>query len=497
MRLIALLVVLAATPSAQPVFAPDSVRADLAMLQGALAAYHPGLDRYGQRADLAAAADSLDGVLAQRTAGLSEAEAVVAFARVLHVAADGHTVIAPRDQSDGLRERLWGGLTALPFAFRVLAKPDRLVVTRDLTDRQQLPRGTEVVEIDGRPVGHVLDRLQALAPGDGRGTDALRRARLAVPETEVGPAEWPDFDDFYGLVFPPSSDSVSLTVRFPGTDRLHHVAAEWVSRGERAERMRAAGALVPPDEGSWTTRALDDSTALVRLGTFATWGFETPADTLLARTFRALRQRGVRRLVLDVRGVVGGNLGARTVARYLTTDPLGCLGDVTVVASDRPDPAFSPYLAALGGGDGWKQPLPVGAVEPRADGRFRLLVDPGCAEEPAQPNAFGGPVAVLADEWNESATFSLLRLVRDQRLGVVVGRPAGGNLRGLTAGVVLRLTLPRTGVVVTLPLLAGVPPGAPPDAALEPDVRVEWTADDVAAGRDPDIEAALCALGGG
>ncbi len=497
MRPLVLLVALAAVPSAQPAFAPDSVRADLALLQGALAAYHPGLDRYGQRADLAASADSLDAALAHRTAPLSEAEAVVAFARVLHVAADGHTVIAPRDQSDGLRERLWGGPSTLPFAFRVLTNPDRLVVTRDLTDRQRLPRGTEIVEVEGRPVEEVLDRLQALAPGDGRSTDALRRARLAVPETEIGPAKWPDFDDFYGLVFPPSSDSMSLTVRLPGTDRLRHVTVGWVSRVERVERMRAAGALAPPDEGSWTTRALDDSTALVRLGTFATWGFGTPADTLLARTFRALRQRGILRLVLDIRGVVGGNLGARTVARYLTTEPLGCAGDQTVVASDRPDPTFFPYLAAFGGGEGWKQPLPAGAVEPRPDGRFRLLVGPGCAQEPAPPEAFGGPVAVLADEWNESATFSLLRLVRDQQLGVIVGRPAGGNLRGLTAGVVLRLTLPRTSIVVSLPLLASVPPGSPPDAALDPDVWVEWTADDVAAGRDPDIEAALCALGGG
>ena len=497
MRPLVLLVLLAAAPSAQPAFAPDSVRADLALLRGALAAYHPGLDRYGQRADLDAAADSLDAALAHRSARLSEAEAVVALSRVLHVAADGHTRVAPRDQPDGLRERLWGGPTALPFAFRVLTGPDRLAVTRDLTDRQRLARGTEVVEIDGRPVGEVLDRLQALAPGDGRGTDALRRARLAVPEAEVGPAGWPGFDDHFGLVFPPSSDSVSLTVRLPGTDGLREVAAEWVSREERTERVRAAGALVPPDEGSWTTRALDDSTALVRLGTFATWGFETPPDTLLARTFRALRQRGVGRLVLDVRGVVGGNLGARTVARYLTTSPLGCPGDETAVASDRPDPAFFPHVAAFGGGEGWKQPLPAGAVEPRPDGRFRLLVGPSCAEEPAPPQAFGGRVVVLADERNESATFSLLRLVRDQRLGVVVGRPAGGNLRGLTAGVVLRLTLPRTGVVVTLPLLAGVPLGAPPDAPLVPDVRVEWTADDVAADRDPDVEAALRALGGG
>lgn len=473
----------------------DSVRADLALLGGAVAAYHPGLAKYGQRAAFEAHFDSLDAALAGRDEPVAHGEAVLLVASALHVLADGHTEVTPVDQNSELRERLWGGRAVLPFAFRILTEKGgerRLVVTTDLTDAGALPLGTEIKEIDGRAVGDVLDRLLDVASGDGRGTDALRLARLAVPEEAF---EWlarSDFDAFYPLLYPTSSAQTALVVRRPGSADYAPAVVERLTRAER--EARAASSRPPTDEALWTSRMIGPETALVRLGTFATWGFMTPPDTLLARIFRDLKRRRVGRLVLDVRGVPGGNLGASSVARYLTTETVACLGDATVVAARVPDLAFFPYLEAYGGGDGWKRPLPEAAVEPLADGRYRLLAGPPCERPPVPAEAFGGPVVVLADAWNESATFGLLRIVQGQELGTVVGRAAGGNLRGLTAGIVLRLRLPRTGLVVTLPLLSSVPDGNPPDGPLVPDVAVEWTSNDVAAGRDPDIDAALAAL---
>ena len=474
----------------------DSVRADLSLLRDAVAAYHPGLAMYGQSAAFERHLDSLDAALASRTKPVPEGEAVLLVASALHVLADGHTEVTPIDQDPALRERLWGGRSVLPFAFRITrgeGGEHRLVVTSDLTGALQ--PGTEIAEIDGRPVGVILDGLLPYTSGDGLGTDALRLARLGVP---AGAFDWlarSSFDAFYPLAYPDAPQRATLVVRRPGTAEWTSAVVGRLTRAEREERADAAGASVPTGEASWSARMVGPEAALVRLGTFATWGFKTPTDTLLADIFRDLKRRGIGRLILDVRGVPGGNLGALSVARYLTTGPVACLGDATVIADREPDPSFFPYLEAYGGGDGWKTPLPDAAVEPLADGRYRLLAGPPCATPPVPAEAFGGPVAVLADEWNESATFTLLRVVREQALGTIVGRPAGGNLRGLTAGIVLRLRLPRTGLVVTLPLLSSVPEGAPTDGPLVPDVVVEWTAEDVAAGRDPDVEAALSALG--
>ena len=475
-----------------------SVGADLRLLREAVTAYHSGLNKYGQQARFEAHLHALDVALAARSVPVPEGEAVLLVASALRVLSDSHTEVTPVDQDTELRERLWGGRTVLPFAFRVVGDEDdgyHLVVTADLTDASALPRGTEVAEIDGHSVSDVLERLLAYASGDGAGTDALRLARLSVPETAFELSSRADFDAFYPLLYSATSDRVPLVVRQPGTADWRPIVVERLTRAERAERAYAGRSVPPTGEASWMTRMIGPETALIRLGTFATWGFETPPDTLLARIFRDLKQRGTRRLVLDVRGVPGGNLGALAVARYLTTEPVSCLSDATVVAAQEPDPAFFPYLEAYGGGDGWKRPLPDAAVEPLPDGQYRLLAEPPCQPPPVPAEAFGGPVAVLADAWNESATFSLLRVVREQALGTIVGRPAGGNLRGLTAGIVLRLRLPRTGLVVALPLLSSVPSGEPADGPLIPDVTVEWTAADIAAARDPDLDIALSVLG--
>ena len=489
-----------AQPSPDPPGAPlvaDSVRADLQLLRTVVSTYHAGVDKYGQRSRVLAHLDALDAALAARSMPVPEGEAVLLVASALHVLSDGHTQVTPVDQDTDLRDRVWGGRTVFPFAFEIVRGQDeapRLVVTADLTSVDALPPGTEIAEIDGRSVGDIMDRLLMYATGDGTGTDALRLARLAVP---AGALDWysrADFDAYYPLAFPTASDRVALMARTPGMTDWAPITVDRLTRAEREERAQTSGTSPPADEASWTSRMIGPETALIRLGTFSTWGFETPSETLLARIFADVKQRGAGRLVLDIRGVPGGNLGALAVARYLTTSPVSCLGDATVVAAQQADPALFPYLEAYGGGDGWKRPLPDAAVEPLPDGRFRLLAGPPCQTPTVPDEAFDGPVVVLADAWNESATFSLLRVVREQGLGTIVGRPAGGNLRGLTAGIVLRLRLPRMGLVVTLPLLSAVPPGDPADSPIVPDVVVEWAAADVAAGRDPDLDAALTVL---
>ena len=493
-----LVAVLVAPPApAQRAHPADSVRADLALLRGALAAYHPALDKYGQRAEVEAHVDSIDAALAVRAAPVASREAAALVAGVLAEVRDGHTRINPLNQTPATRDALWGGRAALPFTFRIVgpAGDERLAVGHDLSPDGALPRGTQVVTVGGLTVARWLDRLAALSPGDGRGARALRRARLETAGPDLAEDGWPLADVLAPLAFPALSDTVALTVRRPGAHADQPVRVARLTRAGRADRLREAGALTFTDERSWETRVLDGETGYLRLGSFLSYQFSTPADTLLARSLRDLRARGARRLVLDVRGVPGGTLGAETVARFLTSAPVPCRGDAVEVASDRADPTFFPYLSSMGQGDGWKQPLPGAALRPLPGGRSELLVVPPCEVRPAPADAWAGPVAVLADAHNVSATFGLLRLVRENRLAVVVGRPAGGTLRGISGGVFVLLRLPRTGLAVDLPLFTYRPAGAPPDGPLVPDVRVEWTASDVERARDPDLEAALAALG--
>ena len=371
MRLALALCLLAPAVRAQTLDA-DSLRADLDVLRRTLVATHPALDVYGQRAEVEALiSDSAEALRSRDSVSL--AEAFLAVARIVGAVRDGHTVLNPLNQSEAVQQALWNGRTVLPFTFRIV--DDRLVVTRDVSGGW-LPRGTEVLALDGVLIPAVLDALLPFSTGDGRGTDALRRARLAVSETEVTERGWPLFDLLYPLVFPPARDEATLTVRTP-TGSTETVRARRITRDERLERLAEAGVGTFDDERAWETRRLDAQTGYVRLGSFLSYRFSTPADTLLARTVRQLREDGATRLLLDVRGVGGGTLGYETVARYFTTQTVPCgVIDRVAIAADRIDPTLFPYLSSWS--DEWKQPLPPEATAPLPDGRFELRGAASC-----------------------------------------------------------------------------------------------------------------------
>jgi hypothetical protein len=75
---------------------------------------------------------------------------------------------------------------------------------------------------------------------------------------------------------------------------------------------------------------------------------------------------------------------------------------------------------------------------------------------------------------------------------------AGGccQQRGITSGAFLFLRLPKTGIEVDVPLIGQFPVAATlqPDAGLELDVLVRPTIEDIASGRDAELEAVLARI---
>ena len=82
------------------------------------------------------------------------------------------------------------------------------------------------------------------------------------------------------------------------------------------------------------------------------------------------------------------------------------------------------------------------------------------------------PVAALVGPVNSSATFQFA----DKRAASgrirLFGETTGGNRRGINGGCFFFVRLPASGIEFDLPLIGYFPPGHPPDAGIEPDVRV-------------------------
>jgi hypothetical protein len=81
--------------------------------------------------------------------------------------------------------------------------------------------------------------------------------------------------------------------------------------------------------------------------------------------------------------------------------------------------------------------------------------------------------------------------VQANKLGVLVGTPTGGNLRGINGGAFFFLRLPASGLEADLPVIGTFPSGPQPDQGLIPDIMVSDTVNDIVSGRDAVLDRAL------
>lgn len=96
---------------------------------------------------------------------------------------------------------------------------------------------------------------------------------------------------------------------------------------------------------------------------------------------------------------------------------------------------------------------------------------------------------------NSSATFEFAYQVQRLKLGTLVGRPTGGNLRGINGGAFFFLTLPNSKIEVDVPLIAQFFPQKRPDRGVQPDVVVAPTLASVVEGRDIELAKVFDLIG--
>ena len=131
-------------------------------------------------------------------------------------------------------------------------------------------------------------------------------------------------------------------------------------------------------------------------------------------------------------------------------------------------------------------------AQPLGNGLYRLIEKDGASRAPIMPKGprFRGKPIVLVDATNSSATFQFANTVQANQLGVLVGSPTGGNLRGINGGAFFFLRLPASGIEADLPVIGSFPAKPQPDEGLVPDIMVSDSVEDIASGRDAVLERA-------
>ena len=202
---------------------------------------------------------------------------------------------------------------------------------------------------------------------------------------------------------------------------------------------------------SW--RMLDSTTALLTIRSFVNYRTPINADSLYASIVGQLRTRGVTHVILDLRENGGGSDDASSgLIRWLADRPVQPNTSVRRRTINITGPLASAFETW---GNKAAVLTPAAALFERRDDGWYNERGANAVITPS-PDAFPGRVSVLMGRRNGSGATMLLAVLQEMgaRTGRLrlVGEESGGSAEGPTAGQILSLKLPNSGMRVRIPL---------------------------------------------
>ena len=476
-----------------PAVKSADLQLDAEILRKAFEQLHPGLYRYSSKAEMDAKFEALERDLSHDQ---SLQEAYLAFSVFAAQVKCGHTYPNFFNQEKTISAALFQGHNRIPFYFRWLDQ--RMVVTADFTPDHRLPRGTEVLSINGTPVQAILQRLMTIARADGS-NDAKRIAYLEV----TGDSIYEAFDVYFPMFFPQKSPRLQLIAQRPGETKPLSLKVEALTFEQRISPIKARETgRNGGNEVLFTWKYLNDRIAYLGMPTWAVYNSRWDWKTWLNSKLDELAVKNAPALVVDLRGNEGGNDVGDEILKRLVASDLQISSYRRLVRYRQTSAELNPFLDTWDPGfKNWGEAaveLPwAWSTAPPVHYFALTKFDDDSGGDVIHPVGmpFHGKVYVLMDASNSSATFQFAQIVQQNKLGTLVGRPSGGNQRGINGGAFFFLRLPKSHIEMDLPLIGSFPASPQNDAGLTPDVLVTPTLQDIIEGKDAEM-AKVAALQG-
>ncbi len=374
----------------------------------------------------------------------------------------------------------------LPFAIRIL--DNRVFVAVNASANDKLTTGTEILSINGESVAKIIEKQLPLMSANGR-NKTFKYENLA---------RYYQFHYLYSLMNPNVKlfkiEAIPFGANKKQTFNIEGELPATIS--ERCEKITGKGIS---DYGEILKyRVLDDKNkiAYLKLGSFYS-GLAKDYANFLDKTFTAIKQSGIKYLIVDVRQNEGGGEGFWQMAYvYTTGNALTDAKGFPFVKGDKfsyqkyvenPSPDVAAFFAN-----------PNSFIDKPADGHFRLkpqYTDGDTQNYAAPPNAFSGKLYVLQDGLTFSAGTLYVESVyahlrKQNRFVKFIGDEPGDDLNAgvVSAGTAADVVLPNSKIKVKIPLVgSGDKSYANKEKVFIPDYKVIPTAKDLVSGADVEL----------
>jgi hypothetical protein len=448
---------------------PEKVLEDFKILRASLEEGHSGIYRYSSKAEL----DRIfDKAAAQLTRPMDAVEFYGVVAPVVAAIKCGHTSVSLPNE---LRQEMNAKALLLPFNIKVIGK--RVYVFRDLSGSKESLEGSEIISINDRPVGQILNVMLAAMPSDG-GIETAKRYRLS------GWRFGSDLLTLAGLGSP-----YSLRLRDAKSKREHKVTLAGILQQQLREAWQSRYPQDMPPTPTADLKFLDEgAVAVMRISSFGGVADAQKKKNLqdfYKESFEEVHAKGSKALIIDLRNNGGGrdDLG-KLLLSYLVQKPFKYYDDLVL---NKLDYDFMKYTGRPG-------PITGRQIERGADGKYHFTGHPNWGiNQPGSPG-FTGKVYILINGGSYSTTSEFLSQAHFHKRAVFIGEESAGGYYGNSSGMVPRVTLPNTKLALFVPLVTyhmAVSGYKHPARGIIPDQQVEYSISELLLGTDKELALAL------
>ncbi|MEY3676105.1 MAG: hypothetical protein RJB67_595 [Bacteroidota bacterium] len=454
-----------------PKIAPALLIKDLHTLQKVIVQNHPSTYWYTPK-------DSMDFYFSSALASIKDSMSAWAFKNVvasyLTNIKCGHTSVhfSPK------LTKQYASYRFPQFPLQLKVWKDSAVVIGNLHLKDSIfKRGTIVTGINQLPIKHLVDSMYGIISTDG---NSINFKSQVLTNNFAGwyKARFGDADSVYQISYIDSAGNAktsSIVAYVPPKPKKD-------SLKKTTDTANKSKTTKPVAVKKWTL-LIDSSvnTAFMNLSSFSGSGLRK----FMRQSFRTIKTRGVKNLVVDLRSNGGGNIKNSTRLSQYISDHSFKIAD-SVVANNRGigKVPLSSFLNVM-----YYALAKTVISKKEADGKFHFKRFEKHYYAPIIKNHFDGSVYILQGGYTFSASTLFTSPLIKQKNVTIVGEETGGGYYGNSAMMIPTIKLPHSGLLFRLPLYRLVMDKTrPKGGGVMPDVFVDPSSYAIKQGFDIKLE---------